>query len=170
VEAGSCPAGAQTSPIPNKEQHPDRRDDPDGMKSSPSLRGPGFEYTTGTWFVTFVCHRRRRVLRNGPDLSEIGTVVNAAFIDVVARMDTVTLAGLVIMPDHVHAIVALRGGTTLPRVVGAMKSRATRTARSAHLLGPEVRLWQRSFYDQRITSARHLRNVHGYIARNLASL
>jgi REP element-mobilizing transposase RayT len=85
----------------------------------------------------------------------------------------VVLDEFIIMPDHVHFIVTLRGqggqmaAPTLPHVVGAFKTvsaRAINRARDA--VGQQV--WQRNYYERIVLNERELDRIRAYICGNPA--
>ena len=96
---------------------------------------------------------------------------------------SVSLDAWVVMPNHFHAIVFLRGeepvetgagtgGAHLnrrPRSLGSLVSgfKATSTARITRALGtPGRRIWQRGYFDRVIRSEEHLERVRQYILEN----
>ena len=64
---------------------------------------------------------------------------------------------LLLMPDHLHALVSFPGDNTMPKVVAAWKRHAARTQRI---------LWQRGFFDHRLRHDESLRNKEDYIRQN----
>ncbi len=76
---------------------------------------------------------------------------------------TETMA-FVLMPDHLHWLVQLRGDRTLSRCVNNVKSFATRQINAAcNRKGP---LWQKGFYDRAIRREDDLASVARYIVAN----
>jgi REP element-mobilizing transposase RayT len=127
-----------------------------------------FDYSTvAAYFVTVCTHNRRCLLGEGDDgkvcLSPIGLIVRAQIGSLPARL-AVEVDAFVIMPNHVHAVVALKqrarqaSPLRLGIAIGSLKSG------SARELGAP--LWQRGFYDHIIRDEADLERVRGYIATN----
>jgi putative transposase len=140
------------------------------------LRLQGFDYTyPGLYFVTFCTAGRECILSTVVDgvvhLTSYGRLVVDAWREIRRSRPHVHLVAGVIMPDHVHVIVALDPAhivpKSLPAIIGAVKTySATRINRARSTPGRPV--WQRGFYDRRILSAEALAAIRGYIAKNPA--
>jgi putative transposase len=123
--------------------------------------------SSGAYFVT-VCSRERacifaRVLDDRVDLSPIGGIVEESWFAIPRHHRGVQLDAFVVMPNHVHGIVALhRAGQVrplpLPAIVGAFKGRASRIAGR--------RLWQRGYYERVIRGEEELGALREYIEQN----
>lgn len=136
-----------------------------------SRRLRGFDYRSAqTYFVTTVTRHRIQCLSRIEDgrveLSDLGRVVETCWLAIPVHCEGVHLDLHVVMPDHVHGIIALstprppRGGS-LASIVGSFKSAATR------LSGRGARtLWETSFHDRIVRSERELEAIRGYIADN----
>jgi putative transposase len=139
-----------------------------------SLRSPDHDYSrAGAYFVTFVVRGRAAVLSHVNErileLTEAGRLVASSWTSVVDRTPGVALDSLVIMPDHVHAIVLLRraGTVHVGRVVGAVKGLS---AWRIHQLwsrstGP---FWERGYHDSMVRDEEHLERLRRYIHENPA--
>ena len=154
------------------------------MDHLPTRRHPrlkGFDYSHGWYFVTICTDKRKRILSRISvgrgaltppcvELSDIGRVVKKHIIRTNDVYPNVSINTLVIMPNHVHLIIAIEpaagGGvraprpTTLSDIVRSIKAMVTRE------LGYSI--WQTSFYDHVIrTEADYLR-IWQYIDENPA--
>jgi REP element-mobilizing transposase RayT len=69
-----------------------------------------------------------------------------------------------IMPNHVHWLIELLPGHSMPGVVKSIKSHSARHANL--LLGQEGAFWDREYFDRTIRDTDHLRNVVEYIHQN----
>jgi len=74
-----------------------------------------------------------------------------------ARDEATTLA-FVVMPDHMHWLMQLGAGVSLPQVVGSVK------AVTAHGLGK--RIWQGGFHDHALRREEDLAQLARYIVAN----
>ncbi|NIM04497.1 MAG: hypothetical protein GTN65_02505 [Armatimonadetes bacterium] len=87
------------------------------------------------------CLDRRRPLFKHPQLAEL-------LIDLYAtRRDNgdILLHGYVVLPDHYHVILSLRGEHSISAVVRAVHSLFARKCR--RMIGVSGRVWQKRFYD-----------------------
>jgi REP element-mobilizing transposase RayT len=119
-------------------------------------------------------------VKNGEvQLSAAGTMIDRAWREIPSQFPSIFLDDYVIMPDHLHGIVLLRGRpgsperpaqTGLSDVIGAFKSFSTVTyARAVRDLGWPTfagRLWQRSYFDRAIRGENDLRRIREYIRGN----
>jgi len=71
----------------------------------------------------------------------------------------------VVMPNHVHLILALFG-TALGVAVGGFKARVTRTVRLQGVWGPDRALWQRGNHDRLIRTPAELERARNYVRTN----
>jgi REP element-mobilizing transposase RayT len=74
-----------------------------------------------------------------------------------------TTWAFVVMPDHLHWLVALKE-TDLARLVLRVKSRST--IEINRFLGRSVRMWQKGFHDHAIREEEDLRAVARYVVAN----
>jgi REP-associated tyrosine transposase len=138
-------------------------------------RWAAYDYTQpGAYFVTAVTRDRRpflgKIWRGGVVLTERGRIVERWWLAAANRFPGVAIDALVVMPDHVHAIVVLSLTPSrtvgLSQVVGWVKQRASR---EINLTFPDARdsaIWQYSFHDRIIRDAHALRCIRRYIALN----
>ncbi len=148
------------------------------MSRNPGRRLLHHDYSAPGWYsVTLVVEGRRsilgRVRREFAQLSPLGKVVHLAWDSVSVRWPWVQCRQMVIMPDHVHALVGWQSrpegrDVTLGRFVGRFKAEAINQAVAARLLPSWDRLWQEGFWDRVIRSARELDRVERYVRQNPA--
>lgn len=161
------------------------------MNERKPLRLKGYNYAAGWYFVT-VCTREKQPLfwlpvthnpisSEGvvgadiirppcpPALSELGSMVERAIREILAHYPNVRLDKYVVMPNHIHLILALaqRSGRMvsaptkpLSTVIGSMKRYTSRAA--------GIPLWQRSFYDHIIRNEADYLRIWNYIDVNPA--
>jgi putative transposase len=78
--------------------------------------------------------------------------------------ERIYLRAFVVMPDHWHALFALREPWTLPRFMHSLMSHvAAGTSRHLTFHGSS---WQDSYYETRVRSARQFRYIAFYIDQN----
>ena len=139
-------------------------------RRQPAPRLKGFDYRSAHWyFVTVVTRHRGEILgtvvESRSELSALGHLVAAEWADRPRREPGLMLDQFVVMPDHLHAILALPGvGDSLMRVVGRFKAATSR--RATKLAWRPGTLWQRSFFDRVIRDRRELDALRKYILEN----
>ena len=163
-----------------------------------STRLRGWDYSQpGPYYVT-ICTRDKypwfgQVLDGDVKLSAVGCLALRCLHDLPHRFGHVSLDAHVVMPDHIHAILALTtasantracpvqqsregdGGTSpmmarissrpgsLPVVLSSFKGGVTRRARSELQVGFS---WQPRYYDHVIRDDDELTRIRSYIADN----
>ena len=139
--------------------------------------------TSGVYFVTICTHNRARRLalirRGAACLTKPGKIVLKTWKELVARFPTIELDEFVVMPDHIHGIIALKkpGGAeprryaceaipqpSLIEIMGALKSVSAKRINRA--MGTSGTVWQRSFHDHIIRSGESLDKIRRYIHEN----
>jgi putative transposase len=112
-----------------------------------------------TYFLTCCLEGRRPLLRR-PELAEAIIALYAGARD---RGD-IRLHGYVVMPDHYHVLLTLRGGSFISGVVRRAHSAFARMVRAES--GPLERVWQRRFYDHVIRDENDWREKLAYMHTN----
>lgn len=145
------------------------------------LRIPGYDYATpGSYFVTICANDRiprlSRVTRNDVSLTEAGEMALAEWWNLQRRFPYVELDDVILMPDHMHAIIWLTGAgqeessVTLGGVIQAFKSLTTNLySKGVRELGwPQFnrKLWQPGYFEHIIRDDRSLERHREYIASN----
>ena len=147
------------------------------------LRLESYDYSQpGSYFIT-ICTRERNqeVLRsiepavgaiiNRPpriSLTPLGRIVDETIRAIPDHYPGISVDQYIIMPDHVHLILALRhigpdgrqiaAPTPLSNVIQQMKRITSKQA--------GISLWQKGFYDHVIRNDEDLANVRQYIRNN----
>ena len=139
------------------------------------LRLSGYDYSgEGAYFVT-ICTKGKKCLFGAVQhdqmmLNEAGTIIAKLWSQLPDRFDCVALDSFVLMPNHIHGIVLLDGGTSLSRVLQEFKSLSSneyiRGVRAYGWPSFDQMLWQRSFYDHVIRDDRDMARVRDYISNN----
>jgi REP element-mobilizing transposase RayT len=155
-----------------------------------SIRLIDFDYAGGALYFVTICADRRRCIFGRVDdgearLNALGRVVEDEWIKSLEMRRHVDLDAYVIMPNHLHAIVALfdqgarsaplcarnlRSGMqakSLASLVAGFKAAVTRRASNAL---PRLRLpvWQRNYYEHIVRDDRDLERIRAYIEANPA--
>lgn len=149
-----------------------------------SVRLKGYDYGGPGWFAVTI-----RASEHAPRLAVIedGIHLLTGYGDVVAQewlragelRPYVDVDVFVVMPDHLHGILAIDAGHpertapgamqspahTLGAIVRAFKTASTRAVNEWRRT-PGVPLWRRSYYDQVIRDHQQLVAIRDYIRRN----
>ncbi len=70
----------------------------------------------------------------------------------------------VVMPDHIHWLLHLRGGVMLHEVVRRLKGRSARRLNMART--SPSRIWQKSFHDHALRAEEDIEGVANYLIQN----
>jgi REP element-mobilizing transposase RayT len=155
------------------------------MNDRRPLRLRGYNYgSPGGYFVT-ICTKDRvevfgTIVNDSVQLSELGDIVRRVWNALPAHYPDLVCDALVIMPNHVHAIVMLStegtedgklvpgreaGGVSLPEIIRAFKAFSARRVNDARGI-PGAALWQRGYHDRIIRGDAELSEMRQYIAEN----
>lgn len=161
-----------------------------------SIRLRNYDYRqAGAYFVTICVQDRAcllgEVVNGEMVLSAAGTHVQNCWLGLARRFQSIELDAFVVMPNHFHGIVAIRGqseryvgiqsaedrkpsprkpGTqsnSLGAIVQNFKSISTRRINRMHAQ-PGAPFWQRNYYEHIIRNSISLERIRRYIADNPA--
>ena len=139
------------------------------------LRLSEYDYATaGAYFVT-ICVRDRRcmfgtVVNNAMSLNSWGRIVEDCWYDLRVHYPTVDLDAFVVMPNHVHGILALKPASAhqtayaLTEIVRAFKTFSARAINARRRM--KQTLWQRGYFDRIIRNEKELMRIREYIDNN----
>ena len=110
------------------------------------------------YFLTIITKDRKTLFLN-PTIAEI--VLDALkWLDQNGR---ITLVAAVVMPDHLHFVVQLKG-TTLPKLMHSLKSYTANEINKA--IGRVGHVWERQYYERGIRDEESLMEVVKYCLEN----
>jgi putative transposase len=163
-----------------------------------SIRLKGYDYRqAGLYFVT-ICTLNRKpllgeIIEGAVRLSPIGEIVATSWVWLGEHYPYVELDEWVMMPNHLHGILAIhdvadgmgRGGSrtapttpplpreaikrkSLGRLIGAFKTVSTKHINQV-VHEPRERFWQRDYYETIIRDEDHLNRARQYIQLNPAN-
>jgi len=143
------------------------------------LRLREYDYSSvGMYFVT-VCVRNHiclfgRVVEGVMRLNRLGAVVETAWYELRNHYPHVHLESFVVMPNHVHGIIALTDRTNsqaesikrhpLSEIVRAFKTFSSRQINE--LRNKKEPVWQRNYYEHVIRNEESLNQICEYIETN----
>jgi REP element-mobilizing transposase RayT len=125
---------------------------------SRNLRLHRLSDTPATFFITKSLHPKKPIL---DDVAR-EIVVNALAYSV--HQQRIYLRSFVVMPDHWHALFALREPWTLPKFMHALMSYVA--GKTSALLGTNKTSWQDGYYDTLVKTPKQFEFVTYYIERN----
>jgi len=149
------------------------------------LRLRGYDYAFPSVYFVTICSAGKRPVFGSISgesivLSPAGEIVRSEWIALPERFARLVLDEFVIMPNHLHGVLAFVGhaggaspgsmggaspSPTLFDVIGAFKSISTiKVNRLLRRSG--VALWQRSYYEHIVRTGEDLRKVQRYILEN----
>ncbi len=147
------------------------------------MRLSGFDYSTaGCYFVTICTYNGKHLFGDGEQLSEIGTIIDEEIKNIPTHYSDVKIDNYVVMPNHVHILLTI-GCDALPnndetvlkeitgksehhkldRVIGLFKAGATRRI---HQYEPDLKIWQKSYFDHIIKNKQDYNETWDYIDAN----
>jgi putative transposase len=164
-----------------------------GKYRAESMRLPGWDYASPGWYFVTICTRNRvcclgDVAGDQVRLSEIGVIADAEMKLIASHYQDVQLDCCVIMPNHVHAVIAIDienygriqslpfktnaqqasfpncspRAVSLSTIVRSYKAGVTSRC---HLVGLAF-AWQPRFYEHIVRSDATLNAIREYIAQN----
>ena len=125
---------------------------------SRNLRLHRLSDTPATFFITKSLLPKKAVL----DQAAREIIVSAFAFAV--RQQRIYLRAFVVMPDHLHALFALREPWTLPKFMHHMMSYVG--GKTSALLTHHKTSWQDGYYDTRVKTSKQFQFVSYYIEQN----
>jgi REP element-mobilizing transposase RayT len=172
----------------------------DASRKRKSLRLSGYDYSrAGAYFVS-ICTKDQKclfgeIVNQEIVLNEPGRMITTGWNELAQRFSRIELIEHVIMPNHIHGIIAIVGvplvGTRKPigdssnradtrpaptaglgDIVGAFKSITTheyiRGVRQYEWTPFPGKLWQRNYYEHVVRNEKELTRIREYIRNNPA--
>lgn len=141
-----------------------------------SIRMRGFNYSlVGTYFITICTSNKACILGNIHNeqmrLNELGQIAEAWWENIPYHFPTVQLDQFVIMPNHIHGIVAIGdrhttvNGSLLGRIVAYFKYQSSKQINLV-CNTPGQRVWQRNYWEHIVRNEAALSRIQEYILDN----
>ncbi|MBN1805650.1 MAG: transposase [Sedimentisphaerales bacterium] len=159
-----------------------------------SIRLNGYDYSQEGWYYVTVCafgHKCifSKIVDGQIQLYKYGQIIDKCWKWLAERYDYVHLDRYVVMPNHLHGIIFLKGGSrtaptiknksgssltaptntrkckSLSSLVGAFKTISTKQINIIRNT-PGKKLWQRNYYEHVIRDEDELNHIRQYIAEN----
>jgi REP element-mobilizing transposase RayT len=100
----------------------------------------------------------------GISLTEDPSVARILVLFWMEGQEIFSLGAFVVMPDHYHAVIALRENNSLPQVMQSFGSYTAREANRIRRSGGQF--WQRGYYDRGIRKTEDVNAIFEYIHHN----
>jgi putative transposase len=160
-----------------------------------SIRLPGYDYSRpGYYFVTLCTHEKGCLFgdfeNNDIVLNETGMLVKRKWHELPVHFSGIELDKMIVMPNHLHGIIVIsdcRGGVVPPQFGAMTEGARTAPLQMGKTLGqmiawfkyestkeinrvisgnPDVKIWQRNFYDRIIRDEEELSRIRNYTVAN----
>lgn len=140
-------------------------DDRFPQRKSPRMKG--FDYSSCNCYFVTICTKGMACLFGTPtSLSHWGMIARECLEAIPVHYPGVSVDQLVVMPNHVHAILTLSGNSaSLSVIIGGYKSAVSKKIR---VTSPGRTLRQPSFHDHVIRNEKDYERIWNYIYTNPA--
>ena len=125
---------------------------------SENLRLHRWTDASATFFITKSLHPKKPIL----DPEARAVIVSALRFAV--EQERIYLRAFVVMPDHWHALLALREPWTLPKFMHDFMSYVAR--KTSRLVSTHYTAWQDGYYDTHVKTTKQFEYVAYYIEQN----
>ena len=133
----------------------------------------GFDYSSENYYYVTICTHNRENLFGMPDkITEYGKIAEKHLLNIEKHYDGVFIDKYVVMPNHIHAIIVIgcdpeaersRPFPTLDTILGLYKSGVSR---EIHTHSPQLKVWQKSYFDKILRNEEAYFEVYRYIEEN----
>ena len=144
-----------------------------------SIRLPWYDYSQEGWYFVTMCALGHKCLfgkfvDGQIQLYEYGRIIDKCWKWLAEQYYYVHLDKYVIMPNHLHGIINLNGGSRtaptqkrkpLSRLVGAFKTISTKQINIIRKT-PGRKIWQRNYYEHIIRNEEELNHIRKYVVEN----
>ncbi len=111
------------------------------------------------YLLTTVCHERQPLFADAATARATMAVLSAP-----ATWPQASAQVWVLMPDHWHGLIELRGGETVSRTLQRLKGLVTHTVRQ--IRGEAIAVWQTGFHDHALRREETLVAAARYVLEN----
>ena len=139
--------------------------DEDRFPSRKNPRLKEFDYSSRHYyFITICTWEKTCIFGTAKELSPWGEAARDCIGEIERHFPGVRTEKSVVMPNHVHMILALQGENPgIPYIIAAYKAAVTRVI---HKTDPDRKVWQTSFHDHVIRSQKDYERIWLYIEAN----
>ncbi len=140
-----------------------------------TLRLQGYDYTQAGYYFVTICTRERqcffgKVAESGVNLNEAGLVIQSIWNDLPRRFPAAALDEYIIMPNHIHGIIILKGESgavnAAPELGQVIRTFKAVAAHMIRISSASKFSWQDRYYDHVIREDKDLDRIRQYIVDN----
>lgn len=125
-----------------------------------NIRLQHYDYHSGFFFVTNKADFAQNIFR-----SKIKDLLENELVDLVSKINSISIDYYVVMPNHIHVILIFRNSIlALPEFWRRYKAITTYKAKKEKLYNGT--LWQRNYFEHVIRSELGLHKIREYIKNN----
>ena len=129
-----------------------------------TTRIPGYDYSKQNYyFVTICTHNKACLFWYENQVNDLGKIAEDCLLNVSKIYSDVKIEKYTVMPNHIHAVIAIEGGISLTQMIGQYKRAVTKEIHKAY---PGLEVWQRSFHDHIIRNQTDFERIWLYIHSN----
>lgn len=130
-----------------------------------SPRIPQYDYSSNNYyFITLCTHGKKCIFWERQEMNQLGVIVKQHIDNIGLHHNGVIVDKYVVMPNHIHMIVALQeSNISVNYLVALFKTGVTKQIREQY---PEMQIWQRSFHDHIIRNQADYERIWFYIDTN----
>lgn len=140
------------------------------LRKRKPARIPKYDYSTPNYYFITICTDGKRCIFGGDKkVNQFGSVAEEYAERISAIYPNVQVDNYIVMPNHVHMILALQDVSgeqvkvTVEHVIGQYKSAVTKQIRK---IDPKGKVWQRSFHDHIIRNQQEYEKIWQYVQFN----
>lgn len=130
-------------------------------------RIPGYDYSKcNYYFITLCTYDKKCIFGSPQNLNRLGKIVQEHIENIKNHYKSVRVDNYVVMPNHVHMIIALQDEIHNPNISSLVALFKTGVTKQIRLIEPDMKVWQRSFHDHIIRNQRSYEKIWEYIENN----
>ncbi|MGM0545474.1 MAG: transposase [Bacteroidota bacterium] len=153
-----------------------------------SIRLKGYDYSKPGYYFITICVVNRycffgKIVDGQMILNKYGQIAKKEWFRTEKLRDNVCLDEFIVMPNHLHGIIELKGGrdtarrvptkeefgqptkNSIPTIIRSYKSAVTKAINELNAQ-PGDKVWQRNYYDHIIRNRHELNGIRKYIRNN----
>jgi len=142
----------------------------DGQMDLPKRRSPripNYDYSLPNYYFITICTHEKKCIFGFPgEQTRIGKIVEKHIRKIPEYYDTVSVDKYVVMPNHIHMILVLKGDESNPNVPLIIAQFKRGVTKEIHSMEPNMAVWQRSFHDHIIRNQTGYEKIWTYIENN----
>ena len=130
-------------------------------------RIPGYDYSKSNYyFITICTHEKKCIFGKPNQLNEWGIIASNHIKRIEENYPSVKVDKFVVMPNHVHMIIATEENKNNPNISLLVALYKTGVTKQIHQEKPNIQIWQRSFHDHIIRNRQGYEKIWTYIDNN----